>query len=58
MAKLNGLEHKMKSMSAAMTLLAKEQDEMSANLQRIRVEIRTTISILGAIGSALAYFYR
>jgi len=48
----------MKSMSAAMTMLAKEQDEMSANLQRIRVEIRTTISVLGAIGSALAYFYR
>ena len=57
-AKLNSLEHKMKSMSAAMTMLAKEQDEMSANLQRIRVEIRTTISVLGAIGSALAYFYR
>ncbi len=57
-AKLNSLEHKLKSMSAAMTLLAKEQDEMSANLQRIRVEIRTTLSVLGAIGSAVAYFYR
>jgi hypothetical protein len=48
----------MKSMSAAMTMLAKEQDEMSANLQRIRVEIRTTLSVLGTIGSIIAYLYR
>ena len=57
-AKLNSLEHKMKSMSTAMSMLAKEQDEMSANLQRIRVEIRTTLSVLGTIGSIIAYLYR
>lgn len=57
-ARLAALEHRLKSTSTAIALLADEQDILSAKLQKVRVELRTTLSVLGCVGSVLAYLFR
>jgi hypothetical protein len=57
-ARVKEIDHKLRNCRQAVTLLDAEMDLLEANLARLRVEIRTTLAVLGAVCSALAYFLR
>ena len=57
-ARIKEIDHKLRNCRQAVTLLDAEMDLLEANLARLRVEIRTTLAVLGAVCSALAYLLR
>ena len=57
-ARVKELDHKLRNCRQAVTLLDAENEAIRASLQRLRVEIRTTLAVLGCVCSALAYLLR
>ena len=57
-ARVKEIDHKLRNCRQAVTMLDAEMDLLEANLARLRVGIRTTIGVLGAVFSVLAYFLR
>jgi hypothetical protein len=57
-ARVKEIDHKLRNLRQAVTLLDAEMDLLESNLARLRVEIRTTLGVLGAVASALAYILR
>jgi len=57
-AKVKELDHKLRNFRTIVDLLDKENEELRASMSRLKVEIRTTISVLGFIGSVIAYLFR
>jgi hypothetical protein len=57
-AKVKELDHKLRNFRMTIDLLDRENDELRANVARLKIEIRTTLSVLGFVGSVFAYLFR
>ena len=56
--KVKELDHKLRNFRMTVDLLDRENEELRASVSRLKVEIRTTLSVLGFIGSVVAYLFR
>jgi predicted RNase H-like nuclease (RuvC/YqgF family) len=57
-SKVKELEHKIRNIKMIVDLLDDENEELRANVSRLKVEIRTALSVLGFVGSVLGYLFR
>ncbi len=57
-AKVKETEHRLRSLRTAVNLLDHETEDLRTQVSRLKIEIRTTLSVLGVVGSVLAYLLR